>query len=437
MANGLTPSAAPRRAVAGGLLLAMVLLSIANGLWPTVGPLWAAGCAWGAALLLFDRVTGVQRLQVYLLLLLGGAGLLSGLLVEGPPQWQKALSANQALLAMLAAVSFLRLITLPQSEIDESLPTGPRALARTLFGVHLFGAVINLSALTIIADRLSMRRPLSLLQATVLSRGFATAALWSPFFAAMGVALTNAPGATLPRLAMIGLPLALAALLISSWQLRRHPGITEYRGYPVNFSALWTPSLLALAVLLIHHWHPTIPILTLISLAALGLTTLLVLLRGKGTRLLHHVGHDLPRMSGELLLFVAAGVLTGGIATLVTAAGFSVGELHFGPWHAAGLLVAMVALSLIGVHPVISISTVGGLLAGRGVDPTLLGTTFLMTWAFGVSSSPLSGIHLALHGRYGVAPWGLVKRNAGFVLMMLLLCTLALQLYSSLAERLL
>ena len=99
---------------------------------------------------------------------------------------------------------------------DERDPRGPAALWRTLLGVHLFGSVINLSAVMILGDRQSRRQPLAPLQATVLSRGFSLAAHWSPFFAAMGVALSNSPGARLLMLSSVGLPVAALGLALAA-----------------------------------------------------------------------------------------------------------------------------------------------------------------------------------------------------------------------------
>ena len=106
------------------------------------------------------------------------------------------------------------------------------------------------------------------------------------------------------------------------------------------------------------------------------------------------------------------------------------GISHFGPWQASLLLLIMVALASIGVHPVISIATAGSLLAPLHPDPNLLAMTFLMTWASGVTSSPFSGIHLALQGRYDVSAYALARGNAGLILLMLCMDTFALHLYT-------
>ena len=419
-------------AVSGWLLFGAILLSVAHGLGSGVPSAVPGMLFWVAGLLLATRVTGLQRTQTLWMLLVGIVGLGYAGLSGGSPRWDRALSTNQALLAMLGGVSFLRLISLPEVDAGEADPRGRAALWRTLLGVHLFGSVINLSAVMILGDRQSRRQPMTALQASVLSRGFALASHWSPFFAAMGVVLSNAPGAELITLSTVGLPLAALGLLTAGWQLTRWPGVGDYIGYPMHFGALWIPGLLAVLVLTVHDLLPGVPILSLISSAAL-LLTLAVLLarqrRGAPPRFVDHVRSGLPRMSGELVLFLAAGVLAAGIASAVQSSGWTLDLLEFGATEASLLLLLMVALSAAGVHPVISIATAHGVLAPLAPDPNLMGITYLMAWAAGVSSSPFSGMHLAMQGRFGIDSRGFLRWNGGFTLFMLAVDVAVLHLY--------
>jgi hypothetical protein len=117
----------------------------------------------------------------------------------------------------------------------------------------------------------------------------------------------------------------------------------------------------------------------------------------------------------------------------VSSTGFTLNVLEFGATEASLLLISMVGLSAVGVHPVISIATAHGLLAPLAPDPNLMGITYLMAWAAGVSSSPLSGMHLAMYGRYGIDPRGFLRWNGGFTLFMLAVDTLVLHGYQALA----
>lgn len=420
----------------GPLLLSMVLLSIAHGLFPEIPRVYAGVAAWLAGLILMPGVMGLARVQILVMLGLGSAALAWAASTGRPTDWEPVLASNQALLAMLAAVSFLRLVTVPTSARNELTPRGRGALRTTLLGVHLFGSVINLSAIMIIGDRLSVGRSLTPTQAQVLSRGFAMAANWSPFFAAMGVALTNAPGAQLPVLTLFGLPVAVLALAYTAAELGRSPEVEGFEGYPMHFGALWIPALLALAVLLVHETRPQVPILTLVSALSLMVTLVVLLVReGRGglKRIVELIRTGLPRMSNELALFLAAGVLASGLAGAAAAAGFRISGGSFGASEAAGLLLAMVALSALGIHPVISIATAGSLLAPLAPDPNLLGMVFLMSWALGVTVSPFSGMHLAMQGRYGIDSHRFLGWHWRFALFVLAVDMVVLFSYSQLA----
>ena len=426
----------PGRA-AGWLILSAILLSVAYGFGVGVPGAFAGIAFWIAGVLLARRVTGLQRIQTLAMLLVGGTGLLYGWISGGPVQLEKALVGNQALLAMLAGVSFLRLVSLPAVDAGEADPRGRTALFRTLLGVHLFGSVITLSAVMILGDRQSRLQAMTPLQATVLSRGFALAAHWSPFFAAMGIALSNSPGAQLLVLSSVGLPIAVMGLSVSAWQLSRRPAAGDFVGYPMHFEALWVPGLLASLVLLMHQLSPGTPVLTLISSLSVLLTLGALLVRDAArapSRFFVHVQEGLPRMSGELLLFLAAGVLAAGIGSVVQSTGWNLDLMHFGATEASLLLLLMVGLSVVGVHPVISIATAHGLLAPLAPDPNLIGITFLMAWAQGVSISPLSGMHLGMQGRFGIDPRGFLRWNGSYTLFMLVLDTGILHLYEVLID---
>lgn len=423
----------PADSVTGYSLLLMVLLALLASLGFSMAAAAAGFFAWLAASRLFKRLTLLQKGQVLLMLLVGSAGLIWGQLNQtGAGWWWRALEANQGLLSMLVAVSFLRLVAISDLAAKQPLPVGRRALWKTLLGVHAFGAVINFSAMIIMADRLSARQPLTPLQALVITRGFTLAAHWSPFFAAMGVVLINAPGASLWQLMPMGLVLAAVGLLVAGWWLIKQPQAELSEAYPMHWRALMLPLLLAVSVLLAHTLWEQIPVLTLVSLLSLLFTLVLLFWRYRGKSLLRlrqHIEHTLPTMSGETLLFLAAGVLAAGIGSALQAADFVLQLDHFGAWQAWFLLLVLVGVSALGIHPVISISTAGGLFAPWVSDPNLLALVFLMTWALGVSISPLSGSHLAMQGRYGLPSYAFSRWNLGFVSLMLLIHLLALHVY--------
>jgi len=421
-----------RRTMLAGILLAlMIAASVAPGV-----PLLPAGAlAWSAALLLSDRLSRRQRLQSIWLIGLGIAGIAWGALQGGSINLTQILAGNQGLVSLLAAVSFLRLVARPEAAFDAAPPPrGQRALWRTLIGVHLFGAVINLSTVVILGDRMATRGRLGKRRALALSRGFAAAAFWSPFFSAMAAALIYAPGAQLGVVIVAGLPMAALSLWLTAREIdldnpRRG---APFIGYPMNFAALWIPGLLVAIVLIVHGLVPRWSILAIIALSAPALSTVILVARerrGAWPLLRAHVETGLASVVNELTLFLAAGVLAAGLISLTGQFNGWLPFDRFGPPQAGLLLTFMVGIAALGVHPVISIAVCGVWLAPLHPDPNLLAITLLMAWAIGVPANPLSGLHLMMQGRYGIDGYAFLRWNAGYVLKCLGAAVALLYLY--------
>ncbi|SEQ26864.1 hypothetical protein SAMN03080615_00980 [Amphritea atlantica] len=401
--------------VTGWTLLLMLLLSLITALTHAVPDYVAGAPVWLAAALLIRRQRPNQLIQSAVLLIAGATGLAIGVYQGVDHRYLlKALAANQLVIAMLIGVSFLRIVAIRGIENDDRLPAGRKPLLRTLFGTHLIAAVINISSVMIVGDRLTARRPLSPLQGLTLLRAFSICACWSPFFAAMGVVLISAPGAQLSTLIIYGLPTALTALLFSAWQIARHPDAVETQGYPMHFAALWMPLLLAILVLIAHLYLPQLSVITLVTLISILFTLIYLLLRQPKdcARLLTtHIQEGLPKMGSEVTLFLAAAVLASGVAALLESLQIRLAPEHFSAPEASLTLIALVGLALIGMHPVTSAVLAGSILMPAVSDPNLLGITLLLSWSIGVGLSPFSGVQLSLQSRYGISAIALMKLN--------------------------
>lgn len=424
------------KVVAGPLLALMVVLAVIHGVWPSF-PAWPSGlAAWLAGVLLWARTPRRQRVQVGVLTVLGLVGLVWAWYNGTPVDVVALIDQNHALLSMLAAVTFLRLVSMPDASHKEALPRGRHAYLRTLIGIHLFGAAINLSAVIIIGDRLAGQGNFNKRAAILISRGFSSAALWSTFFAGMAVVLTYSPGAELPILIAVGLPLAVAGLAYTYAEaLVSDPSrLAAFSGYPIHFQSLWIPGLLAACVLLTHVFLPQWSVLTVISLLAPMLTVIVLGGRRGGRRAFEkvrqHVSLRLPEMSGELLLFLAAGVLAVGLTSVFSSIEDRLPFAAFTGTTASLTLVTMVGLAAVGIHPIISVTAVATWLAPIHPDPTLLALVFLMTWGIGVASSPLSATHLTIQGRYGIESWRFFRWNLSYCVFMLCLGAALLHVYT-------
>jgi hypothetical protein len=213
--------------------------------------------------------------------------------------------------------------------------------------------------------------------------------------------------------------------------LRYPDEVENFVGYPTHFAALKIPAVLIVTVVAMSRLFPAIPILVLIALSALLVTTTTLLLRngfaGTVTRLKEYSTEGLPRIVNELCLFLAAGVLAAGISALITNGVFDNPFTRFDAISAAEVLAIMVFCAFCGIHPIIMISGFAPMIMTLNPDPNLLAATFLFAWHLGTCSNPLSGTNLVFQGRYSISSWKLAFWNWPYAIVMLLIGALWLQ----------
>jgi hypothetical protein len=407
----------PNRRAYAAFLLTLLALSAALAGANQGLPLWPAGiAAWSAGALLWPQITRAQQKQSLWLAGIGLVGFALTIALGGRPMWVNLLTQNSALLGMLVSISFLQMLA-PPPDRESSLPRGKGALWRTIIGVHLLGSVINLSAVFIMAERIGPRGKPTQTQAIALVRAFLAAATWSPFFAATAVALTYAPGADAFHLALIGGAFAGVLLVLGGRDILRQMGndAAGFIGYPLRPSALYVPVMLAVLVGAGHGFFPEWTALSIISIASLLVVCVLSVLR-KGLisgcqAITRQANLRLPNMAGEVILFLAAGTLASGLTSLIGTGEIWVPFTRFGALEASAVLALMILLAIIGVHTVISITMVGSWLAPLHPEPLLLALVFVQSWAIGLAAGPMSGINLAIQGRYGISSSLLAKLN--------------------------
>ncbi|RXI28423.1 tellurium resistance protein TerC [Aliarcobacter trophiarum] len=344
--------------------------------------------------------------------------------------FKKAFSVNLYLLTLLIAVGFLKLIATPKREKNE-LPRGKNSFLKTYFGVHIFGSIINLSALLLVADKMYKKAKLTPLQMVLLTRSFASDAYWSPFFVAFAAALTYAPNLNTIFIITFGLFLALSAFLITYIELRNED-FSNFYGYPLSFNTLYLPLLLAFFVLLTNHYYKDLQIILLISLFSFLLTiTILPIKRGlvESIRILKfHIIDDLPKMKSEISLFLVAGLFGIIAGSVLLGLNFSLPFATFDYKAASIVLFIFIILAFVGIHPIISISILGDFFTNA--NHTLLAMTFLMAWATTVSTSPISGLNLTMSARYSCNAKEIFKLNIIYAIKMYIVCVIVLFIMS-------
>ncbi len=386
---------------------------------------WAAGLfAASASLLLLPRVRQTQRWQVGVLCTIGVV-----LMVVAGFRGQivnplDAISVNTGLLTMIIAVGCLKLVVIDARLQPDVLPVGQKAFGQTLVSVAVFGSFINLSAPLVICDRIAESRPINQFTASSITRVFCACSAWSPFFGGFAVVMTHINGVNIVQVMAGGLPFLVAsvAVVFSLGVLCNRQEVSGFTGYPLNLASLWIPAVLSLLVTVFSVLLPSVSILIVITVAALALTSVVLVVRhgGQDTQVLlrRYVAEQLPQSANELLLFLAAGILGAGLSAWLMTTDVALPFDSFTNVVAMQLLGAMIVIAALGIHPVIQIAGITPVMLIVSPAPELLALTYLLAWALGTCGSPLAGTHLAFQGRYHIPAWKSAVKNWGYVLFM-------------------
>lgn len=374
------------------------------------------------------------------LILVGAGGVAYSLALSRGHSFDplELLSVNQTLIGMITAVSFLRLIVRQDNRVRPRL-SGRAAVWRTTGLVHLLGSVINITIVSSAADHLRGRKHLNITDALLVARAFSTGSFWSPFWAASAAALIYAPEAELQIIFVCGAALAGVAMAFSSESSVRRMGtrLQGYQGYALNRQLLEVPVVMVVLVLLLHFLAPEVPVAKLVLVCSLAVTAVILCARGysEGYRKLReHAARQVPKHYGELTMFASAGLLAVGFEALFSVTPMLLPISGFGAFEAWLCIVVMAGLSLVGVHPVVSMAALAALVGQLDPDPTLFALAAMVGWGCSIAVGPLSGLLIHLNGRYGIDALTVVRGNLpyiGFVICMaypaLLLCQALVQ----------
>ena len=342
------------------------------------------------------------------------------------------IEGNLGIVAMLSGVSVLGL--LPNNAKQHKPIVGTKGLLSTWASVQLLGAVINMSAIFIVADKLLQQsQTLTKSQYSVLTRALTSAGLWSPFFASVAVALSIAPNAEFHQLAILGVPMAISAALITLWQFRAQGELATFSGYPLSVASLVFPVCLAALVLVFHYFVMRgVPILSIVTLLSpVSVIALLLVKKGPSytkQRLAEHSQVRLPNMANEVSLFLSAGFLTKMVSLALSCTlGTNWSLFHeFGFVEAFGCFLGICCIALLGLHPIVGISLMSSFIPADTVNNTLLAFVSLCSWGVGTAIGPLSGINLSVSGKYGVDNFQLARENWWYGAAMILVVGIAM-----------
>jgi hypothetical protein len=411
-----SPAAQQQRIVVGWLIL-LSAITFLGSQWLPISALIPALFSWVSVIVFWSALGRSAQRQASILLAIGAVLILWSLALGASPDWTKLLSRNMPLLTMFVAVSFLSLAN--PAEEAKQLPKGKPGFWSTQLSSHILGAVINLSIVFVVGDRLLRSGRLSDTQIQVLMRSFCAAAFWSPFFVATGVALTYAPGAKWQYAVIPGLLMVVPMMAINYYDTRR-AGFSTFEGYPLRRDSLLMPFVLAVGVLIAHTIYPQISILTIISLLAPVGAFIFMQGRPRRVNILNYINQKQANVSSQFALFLAAGVFSTGISTLISCYPelMQLDVAQFSPLLFAASSAAMIALALVGIHPVVTVAIASPFLIPLGANPNQLAFLFLSVWGIATASSPLSGVGLAMISRYQATPKQILKLQWHYMVLM-------------------
>ena len=398
------------------LLLSALLVAVVASIAVPAANAVAGVLALASGVVGFWVIRGPVRIVIAALVVVGIAGIVAGALLGNPPGFAALGSLNQDLIAMLASVSFVRLV-IPTAEPSDRGLRGWPAVVRTTLAVHALGSVINMSAVTLAAHRLAGGGRLPLADGVLLSRAYATGAFWSPFWLASAAAIAYLPGADVPFAMLCGAAVAVVALLIGCFDVGRALGDRRrtYRGYSLTPALLVVPVAMVVLVLVGHLLLPHTPIPRLVTASALLVTFVGLLLRRDLARMARHAASEISSVRSEAGLFVAAGILTIGLAAVVGAVGPVIPLARYDVAVAWICLLITVALALLGLHPIVTLALVGAVVLPADPEPTLFLVATLLGWGAATTVGVTSGLLMHLTSQFGIDLRAIVTRNLTFV----------------------
>ncbi|MBX3528664.1 MAG: hypothetical protein KF904_20885 [Rhodoblastus sp.] len=462
MASGLLEFARARSAVLLAITLAGATLH-AYTRWPLAGYVAAPALVFYIALE-WPRLRGNARFLVAACVALGlYAGISTG-------AWRRVgdgLAASCFYPAFLAALSFLRDAAASSPMVERAgrylvaQPPGRRYVALT-FGGHVFGILLNLGGLALLASMLKQTNTLASAggdqgrfelrekrMTLAVLRGFHSMAMWCPLSITMALLFSLTPGVHWAEYAPYGLMLTVVFLafgwLFDFIQFPRaktapvndDPG--GWRAALAMLAQVTAITLIALAMEELTGVRFTIHILVVVPLFALGWLALqnaalgpLEALRRSTVTLIERSKLGFPAYANEVTLFATAGFL-GAMTPLVLREETMVAiitNLHLTPAMLSVAIVLVIAgLAVVGINAMVTVTMLVGALAhapATGLSPLKLVFVIVGAWSLSNGMSPLNSSMVLLGGVMGRPSETITIRwNGVFALMTLVLFCVA------------
>lgn len=369
--------------------------------------------------------------------------------------WMKALIENAGLISLLLTVPLLG-ITLYYDDFqtniarisEKHMKSNFSFYVITILMINILGMLLNLASLPLvhqIMERLSEKYSKESFY-KALTRGFSTNILWSPNFVSVAVVLHYLK---IPwyKIAPAGFSLALLATLLSIFieklntvnkQKIKHEktkSINENNGLIILKLTFLIFFLIAFIIALENYTHKSVLIIVpLVSfIAPLVLAIILKKTNIYKIKFKEYLNYSLPRMNNEVLLFTSIGFL--GYALSISGLNryipLIIEKLGFNtPATLIPLfLVVISVLSIAGVHPIITISTIAVTLSDNTIplSEIQMALTLLAGYLMYTIISPFSAVTLIVSSISKQNPLNVsLKLNCVYAVLFGILATLLL-----------
>ena len=390
----------------------------------TAQPDGAVASLGAAAFGIFILLT-VARLRWDSLVILVVLSLVTWMLLDELPDGDALLAGGRRVLifaALLPTMALVRATAMTMPSVHATQARLGALPSRAFLGgqqlaAHVFGGIINTGAFALMSaalpDDASASRRRAAAEAVI--RGMVSSAAWSPFFVAFAIGQNFVAPVYAWIAILIGAVSAVLFTLVTLVLVNRGFALAEMR---LSLACL-RPVASRLAIVLISVLAVALAFgLTALS-AVVVVMPMLVLLqlfrhRDKARKILAQTGDSMNSTADDLVVITAA-MLVAFFATQNDSLAGLVAVIYPGqvPGWAALVItpVAMMLLSLAGIHPVITSTALLATLSGGGSDahPALLMQAHLIGWGAGTMSSVASLSVLTCGGLYRVPTRQLVS----------------------------
>lgn len=415
------------------LLIAGVAAGLNDSLTLPAPPRASLAVVCLAAAIILARRT-IRIALILLLTIAASVSLASGL---SAGEVQQALGAWTEIAVLLAVVPIVSALLVRRLYIQVVIAAATRvgALATqlaVLISGHVIGSVALLAVVPVLGDFLGLRRQQPAVRqhyAQLILRGFVSSVAWSPSTGAMGV-IVLATGLRWTQLAPALLIVGGSGLLLGMlWTVAMHrrsdmpvelsdEGLIDLstdrasdRNRVLELIGFLTVTFVLILVLELQDFASTVVVVPTVMLT----TTLSLLFLTSGPRIAATTVRDhllvrMPRGAGEAAFLLAAGFL-GSVLALSGFSEVAVGRTlelagSIGISLQAVLPLLVVAVTLMGVPPLVSVALISGAipLALTGMEPTLYAALLVIGSGTSLLIAPLTPTMLMVANYAGTDP---------------------------------